>query len=69
MPMATKIGMVVTYIEECIFIQSHDPLMTWSCKIMSKLNQYLSYHNGPGHQTWQGGVLLYGAFIHKVMTP
>ena len=33
MPMATKVGRVVTYHEGLPPIKSHDRLITWSCKI------------------------------------
>ena len=33
MPIATKLGRVVTYHEGLPPIKSHDPLITWSCKI------------------------------------
>ena len=29
--------MSVTYLEECLPVQSHGPLITWSCKIMSQV--------------------------------
>ena len=34
MPMATKLGREVTYLEEVPPITSHDPLNTWSCEVM-----------------------------------
>ena len=33
MPMATKLGRVVTYYEQLPPIKSHDSLITWFCKI------------------------------------
>ena len=33
MPMATKPDRVVTYYEGLPPLKSHDPLITWSCKI------------------------------------
>ena len=31
--MATKIGRMVTYLDGLLTAKSHDPLITWSCKI------------------------------------
>ena len=33
MPMATKLGKMVTYHDGLLAMKSHDPLITWSCKI------------------------------------
>ena len=32
-PMATRLGRMVTYLRRLLPIKSHDPLNTWSCKI------------------------------------
>ena len=43
MPMAIKLGSVMTYLEELLPIKSHDPLIKWSCEITCDLvrSQYL----------------------------
>ena len=48
MPMATKLGWIIIYLDGLLPIKSHDPLITWSCKItwqakiiISSLPQYL----------------------------
>ena len=33
MPMATKLGRMLTYLDELLLIKSHDPLIKWSCEI------------------------------------
>ena len=40
MPMATKLGRVVTYNEESPSIKSQDPMITYSCMVMRK-NEYV----------------------------
>ena len=47
-PMVTKLGKTVTYLDKLLLIKLHDPLITWPCKIMwqpkiiiSPLPQYL----------------------------
>ena len=32
-PMATKLGKMITYLDRLLLIKSHDPLISWSCKI------------------------------------
>ena len=32
MPMATKLGRMVTYLDELLPIKLHDPLIIWYCK-------------------------------------
>ena len=32
-PMATKLGKMITYLDWLLLIKSHDPLISWSCKI------------------------------------
>ena len=34
LPMATKIGQMVTYLDKILPIKSHELLITWSCRIM-----------------------------------
>ena len=46
-PMATKHGKMVTYLDELLSIKAHNPLVTWPCKI--------HYHTNYGHQTWHDG--------------
>ena len=33
MPIATKLGRIVTYFDELLSIKSNEPLTTWSCEI------------------------------------
>ena len=33
MPIATKLGKTVTYLDELLSIKLHDPSITWSCEI------------------------------------
>ena len=33
MPMATKLGRLVTNLDLLLLIKSHNPLVTWSCEI------------------------------------
>lgn len=35
-PMATKLGLLLTYLEGLFWIYSHGPLITWSCKILQQ---------------------------------
>ena len=61
MPTVTKLGKMVTYLEELLFIQlavlfgSRDRLTTL----------YRHYQNAHSYQTWQGGDLSWGALITK----
>ena len=58
----TKLDRLLTYLEGFLSMESHDPLITWSC---DKLKVYLYYHNNYGNQTWQGGDIPWGAPFHK----
>ena len=40
-PMATKLGRMITYLDGLLPIKSHDPLITCSCKIISPIPQCL----------------------------
>ena len=40
MPMATKLGRVLTYDEELLPISSNDPSIKWSCEI-TRQNKYV----------------------------
>ena len=40
--MATKLGRIVTYLDGLLTIESHDPLITWSCEITWKSNITIS---------------------------
>ena len=51
MSMATKLGRMVTYLDDLLPIKSHDPLITQSFEII--LSLYLHYHSAYGQQTWQ----------------
>ena len=66
-PMATKLEMMVTYLEEVLPIMWRNPLIPWSCKITWKTKTiYLHYRGDYGHQTWQDGDLPWRASIHKL---
>ena len=41
-PMATKVGRMVTYLAEFFPIKSHDPLIIWFCKIMRQTKIIIS---------------------------
>ena len=41
-PMVTKLGRMVTYIDGLLPIKPHDPLITWSCKIMWQTKNIIS---------------------------
>ena len=57
-PMATKLGRMVTYLDGLLPMKSHDPLITWSCEITgSRKPLYFHNHSAYGHQTWRGGDL------------
>ena len=52
MHMAIKLGRGVTYHEGVPPIKSHDPLITWSCKITRQTKPiYFHCHNAYGHKT------------------
>ena len=42
MPMATNVGRIVTYLAEPLPIESHEPLITCSCKILRKAKTIIS---------------------------
>ena len=42
MPIGTKRGGIVTYLEGLLPIELPDPLVTWSCKIMRQTNPIIS---------------------------
>ena len=72
MLMATNFGRVVIYFEGFLLIRSHDPSITFSCKItwqteimFSLLPQSSAYDQ----QTWQDSDLPWGAPTHNVTRP
>ena len=51
-----KLGRMLTYLDEFLPIKSHQPLITWSCKITSQTKTIMSpYHSVYGHKTCQDG--------------
>ena len=70
-PIATKLGRMVTYLEQLSPVKLFDPLVMWSYKItwqtktiITPLPQCLY-----GHQTWQVGDLFWRNAIHIVTWP
>ena len=63
-PMATKLGIMLTYVEQLSHINLLDAVVRWSCKITWQTKTTISPHYSPyGHQTWQGGDFPWGAPI------
>ena len=50
-------------------INSHDPIIMWSCKFTRQTKKYLHYQSVYDHQSWQDGYLLWWAPAHKVTGP
>ena len=70
MPMATKLGKVVTCHKELSPRQSHDPLVAWSSGITKQtILLYSHYHRAYGHQTWKRSDLHLGILRHKAAWP
>ena len=42
MPVATKLGRMITYLDRLLAIKSHDLLITWSCEITWQTNHFIS---------------------------
>ena len=59
-PLATKLGKVVTCHEGFASIKSRGPLITWHCKITWQTNNISPLRNTCDHQTWEFGDLLEG---------
>ena len=52
-PMATKLGRVVTCNDGFLPIKPHDPLITWCCKITLQTKIFfLHFHSAHSYQTW-----------------
>ena len=69
MPVATKPGMMVTYLKWVLPRKSHDPWPRGLARSLDKLKPlYLHYHSVYGHQTWQDGDPGEAA-AHKVVWP
>ena len=64
MPMTTKLGMLVTYLEQLLSVKSHDHIITWFCKITWQtkiiylLPQCLPNLAGWGYILWWRGVVV-----------
>lgn len=63
MPMATRLGRVVTYHGWLPPIKLHGPLIRWS---VTNWNHCPHYCNAFGHQAWQGGDIQWGFATHKI---
>ena len=66
---STKLGKVINYLEG-LLLKSHDPLVTWSCKIRLQVKTIISaltQHNTYGHQTWR--VVTYSDGSIAISTP
>ena len=67
MSMATTLIRMGTYHEELPFIESHDPLIKWSCKIIRRTKKiYFHYKGVYGYQTWQDVNLPWRAPVDNV---
>ena len=66
-PIAIKLGRVVTYGRKTPRTKSCYLLITWSCDKCKTL--CLHFHNIYGHQTWQSGNLPLEDLTHQVMWP
>ena len=56
MPIATKLGRVVTFNEELPSIKSENPLIMWSCNFSWQIKYAISpLPQWPFYQNWQGG--------------
>ena len=65
--MASKLGSIVTYVEELLPIKSTDSLSRGLARSRDSLKSlYLHYHSTYDHQTWQAGDLPRRASIHNV---
>ena len=70
MPMTTKPDRVVTFNEELPCINSGDPFITWSCKVLLPVKYVMPLlPQGRCRTTWQGGELLKGVSSYKVTQP
>ena len=70
MPLATKLGRMLTYLEEFLLIRSDYPLIAWSCEITCQIKSFIS----PLPQclwppNFAGCDIQSGAPIHKVAWP
>ena len=63
-PMATKLGRMVTHLDELAPTKSHHLLITWFCDKLKPL--YLLYHSAYDPQIWQDGNLHWWSSAHKV---
>ena len=64
MPMATKLGRIVTYFERLLTIKSFYTLITWSCKVMWQ-TKIIIYHNQSAYGYKLGRMITYlDEFLH-----
>ena len=72
-PMATKLGRMITYLDSLLPLKSQDPLITWSCEItwqtkLLYIHVVLQSYVTNDHQTWQGGDIPWRAPTHKLIS-